>query len=254
MKTSWARFTQLFCILLGVYSFSASANEVSIAAASNFAGPLAEISQLFYQKTGTKLAISYGATANIFSQIVNGAPFAVFLSADQEHVKKLVQLNKAIAEREYTYAIGKLVLWSPALKQESLILDALKKGAFKHLSIANPKLAPYGLAAREVLEKMGLWERYQPQIVLGENIAQTFQFVSTGNAELGFVALSQVKQDSKNFGGSFWTIPQPMYSPIKQDAVLLDKGKDVAAAKQFLDFLKSDQARNIIKKYGYDLP
>lgn len=241
-------------LLLSVFPFFVSAAEVHVAAASNFTQPLEKLSAKFAQDTGHKVILSYGATGKISTQITNGAPFQVFLSADQEHPKKLIQSRKAVAGTESTYAIGKLVLWSPQLKDIGPRAEALKLGQFKHLSIANPKLAPYGQAAKETLEKMGLWEKFRSRVVLGENITQAYQFVSTGNAELGFIALSQIKQDGKNPEGSFWVVPQSRYSAIKQDVVLLEKGKDNPAAKQFLEFLKSDQAKKIIEKYGYELP
>jgi molybdate transport system substrate-binding protein len=245
-RLSWA--------LMGLIPWSAMAAQVSVAAASNFILPLQKLSAQFTQETGHQLVISSGATGKFFAQIVNGAPFEVFLSADQEHPRKLIQGKQAVAGAEFTYAIGKLVLWSPDAKSADLQADALRKGEFKHLSMANPKLAPYGQAAKEALEKMGLWEKHQSRIVLGESITQARQFVATGNAELGFVALSQVQQDGKKPDGSFWMVPQSMYSAIKQDAVLLEKGKENPAAKQFLEFLKSDSAKKIIEKYGYESP
>lgn len=240
--------------LLGLSPFCVSAGEVHVAAASNFRAPLEKIATPFTQATGHKLIISYGATGKFYAQIMNGAPFEVFLAADQEHPKKLAQGQPALAETEFTYAIGKLVLWGPNPKGVDRPADILEKGQFNHLSIANPRLAPYGKAAKQVLEKMGLWDKDESRIVLGENITQAHQFVATGNAELGFVALSQIKQEGKNPEGSFWIVPGSMYSPIKQDAVLLEKGKDSPAAKQFLQFLKSDKAKKIIEKYGYELP
>jgi molybdate transport system substrate-binding protein len=240
--------------LLSLIPLFSNAAEVHVAAASNFTQPLEKLAEQFTKDTGHRLILSYGATGKLSTQVTNGAPFEVFLSADQEHPKKLIQSGKAVAGTESTYAIGKLVLWSPQLKVIGPQADALKLGRFKHLSIGNPKLAPYGQAAKETLEKMGLWEKFQSRVVLGENITQAYQFVSTGNAELGFVALSQIKQDGKSPEGSFWVVPQSRYSAIKQDVVLLEKGRGNPAAKQFLEFLKSDPAKKIIEKYGYDLP
>ncbi|MFL5814500.1 MAG: molybdate ABC transporter substrate-binding protein [Bdellovibrionia bacterium] len=244
----------LIWVLLGLAPFFATAAEVHVAAASNFTLPLEKLAAQFTQSTGHDLVISNGASGKFFAQIVNGAPFEVFLSADQEHPKKLIQGKQAVAGTEFTYAVGKLILWSPHSKKLDLQTDVLKKGEFKHLSIANPKLAPYGQAAKEALEKMSLWRKHQSRIVLGENITQAHQFVASGNAELGFIALSQVMKDGKKPEGSFWIVPQSMYSAIKQDAVLLEKGKENLAAKQFLEFLKSNQAKKIIEQYGYELP
>lgn len=234
----------------GLFSTAAWADEARIAVAANFAAPLAKIAAAFTKETGHKLISSSGSTGKFYAQIKEGAPFDILLSADQDHPQKLANENLAFTNTQFTYAIGKLVLWSPKEKFIDAKGSVLKANSFTHLSIANPKLAPYGAAAREALEKMGRWRALEPKIVFGESIAQAYQFVATGNAELGFVAFSQI-QDLKGIKGSYWMIPQELYSPLKQDAILLKKGENNAAAKQFLTFLKSKAAKAIIVEFGY---
>ncbi|MGB5599698.1 MAG: molybdate ABC transporter substrate-binding protein, partial [Thiothrix litoralis] len=178
----------------------------------------------------------------------------VFISADSKTPKKLVEAKLAEADTQFTYAFGKLVLWSSTEGYVDDKGEVLRKGDFKHLAIANPKTAPYGTAGLEVLTKLGLSTALTPKLVQGENISQTFDFVSTGNAELGLVALAQVQKDGKLKAGSAWNVPDDLYAPITQDAVLLDKGKDNAAAKALLDYLKGDEAKAIISAYGYGIP
>jgi molybdate transport system substrate-binding protein len=240
-------------VLCGSNSVS-HAGEIQVAVAANFTAPMEKIAAAFSQETGHKAVVSSGATGKLYAQVKNGAPFEVFLSADQETVKKLLDEGQGVAGTQFTYAIGKLVLWSPGDKFVDPKGEVLGKGDFKHLAIANPKLAPYGVAAQEVLQKMNIWEKLEPRLVMGENIAQTYQFVETGNAELGFVAYSQAKKDGKKPSGSIWVVPQTMYSPLNQDAVLLQKGKDSVVAKKFLEFLKSKKAKTIIVDFGYELP
>lgn len=234
-----------FCALIPI---NLEAGEVSVAVSANFSEPLKKIAEAFKKETGHELIISPGASGKFYSQIREGAPFEVLLSADQEYPKKLVLDKLAIAETQFTYAVGRLVLWSPQDKFVDSKGAVLKSKSFTHIAAANPKLAPYGAAAKEVLEKEGLWKTVESKVVYGENIAQTYQFVSTGNAELGFVAMSQI---IKNVKGSYWRIPQSQYAPIKQDAILLNKGKNNRAARQFLDFLKSKNVRSIISEFGY---
>lgn len=229
------------------------AGEVHIAVASNFTAPMEKISSLFTSESGNKLMISYGATGKFYAQIKNNAPFDILISADQDYVKKLILDNFAISGTEFTYAIGKLVLWSSHEKLIDPKGEVLASKEFKHIGLANPKLAPYGMAAQQTLEKKDLWNKLQSKLVFGENISQTFQFVQTGNAELGFIAFSQIKNDSGKIKGSYWLVPSDYYSPIKQDVVLLKKGSNNEAAKSFLMFLKSKTAKKIILDYGYDL-
>lgn len=239
-------------LLLVLLAIPAAADEVRVAVASNFVAPMEQIAAEFARDTGHKAVISSGATGKFYAQIRNGAPFEVLLSADDTTPMKLEQEGLAVAGSRFTYAIGRLVLWSPKPGYVDPQGEILKKGDFRHLAVANPKLAPYGHAAWEVLEKKTLWQSLQPRVVLGENIAQTWQFVASGNAELGFVALSQIKTKDGELPGSFWIVPQTPHAPIRQDAVLL--AKDKAAAEQLMKYLKSDKAAAIIRRYGYELP
>ncbi|MES2927896.1 MAG: molybdate ABC transporter substrate-binding protein [Pseudomonadota bacterium] len=233
--------------MLGV----AHADTVSVAVAANFTAPMQKIAAAFEVDTGHKAELSFGATGKFYAQITHGAPFQVLLSADDTTPARLEREGKAVAHSRFTYAIGTLVLWSAQPGTVDAKGDVLKSGDFKHLAIANPKLAPYGAAALQVMEKLGVATALQPRLVQGENIAQTFQFVSTGNAQLGFVALSQVMADGKIRSGSAWQVPASLHEPIRQDAVLLMPGKDSAAASALLTYLRGSKARTIIQSYGY---
>ena len=225
------------------------AAEINVAVAANFTEPAKEIATAFNQKTGHTAVLSFGASGQFYSQITQGAPFQVFLSADTARPQKLVDDGLAVPDSRFTYAIGKLVLWSktPGLVQGEA---TLKAAAFAKLSICNPAAAPYGAAAVEAMKALGVYEALQPKLVEGATITQAYQFVETGNAELGFVALSQL---AANEAGSRWLVPQQLYTPIRQDAVLLKNGTDNEAASAFIAFLKSAEARAIIEKYGYML-
>lgn len=232
---------------------TAHAGEVGVAVAANFTAPMTKIAAAFEQDTGHKAVLSFGATGKFYAQIKNGAPFQILLAADQETPAKLEQEGQTIAGSRFTYATGRVVLWS---KQPGLVDDkgdVLKKGNFEKLAIADPKLAPYGAAGVEVMEKLGVRATLQPKIVQGENIATAFQFVSTGNAALGFVALSQIMVDGKISEGSAWIVPTTLHSPIRQDAVALSNSKDNSAAAALLTYLKGDKAKTIIKSFGYEL-
>jgi len=229
------------------------AGEVSVAVASNFTAPMKVIAQAFERDTGHKAILSFGATGQFYAQIKNGAPFAVLLAADQETPAKLEKEGLGVAGTRFTYAIGQIVLWS---KKPSFVDnkgDVLRSDAFAKIAIANPKLAPYGLAAMQVLERLDLSARIRPRIVEASNIAQTLQFVSSGNAVLGFVALSQVFESGKIKEGSGWIVPASMYDPIKQDAVLLANAQVNVAAQALMQYLRSDKAKEIILSYGYAL-
>lgn len=240
--------------LLAVFAFgSAQADEVQVAVAANFTAPIQAIAADFEKDTGHKLVTSFGATGQFYTQIKNGAPFEVFLAADDTTPAKLESENETVKGSRFTYAVGTLALWSAKDGYVDDKGEVLKDGKFEHLSIANPKAAPYGLAATQTLDKLGLTEATKSKIVEGQSIAQAYQFVQTGNAELGFVALSQVFKDGKLTGGSAWIVPANLHEPIKQDAVILNKGKDNAAAKALLDYLKGPKAAAIIKSYGYQL-
>lgn len=241
----------IFSIIFLLHFIQVFSAEVQVAVASNFTAPMEKIIQAFTAENGHKVLASYGSTGKLYTQIVNGAPFEIFLCADQIHAKKLIEEKKALGQSVFTYAIGKLVLWSPKAKVVDDKGEVLGKMNYKHISLANPKFAPYGEAAKQVLEKNNLWQKLQSKIVLGENINQAYQFVESGNAQLGFVAYSQILQEGAT-RGSYWLIPQQLYSPIKQDAVLLNKGNDSNAAKEFMKFLKGQKAKNIIKTFGYE--
>ena len=228
----------------------AHAGEVSVAVAANFMAPAKEIAEAFYSETGHTAGLSFGSTGQIYTQITQGAPFDIFLSADAEHPKKAEADGWAVANTRFTYAIGKLVLWSA----DARLIDnegvVLKSGRFSYLAIANPAAAPYGAAAVEVIKALGLDNQIEPRLVMSANITQAFQFVASGNAELGFVALSQVVENGAGWG-STWRVPENLYAPILQDAVLLKQGEKNLYAKAFCAFLKSPTAVKIIESYGY---
>jgi molybdate transport system substrate-binding protein len=226
-----------------------------VAVAANFTKPMNEIVAAFEKETGHSAKLSFGSSGKFVAQIENGAPFEAFLSAGNEDPAALQKKGLAVANTQFTYAIGKLVLWSATPNFVDEQGQILSKGGFKHLAIADPKLAPYGEAAEEVLKAKKLFDKLQPLFVKGETISQTFQFISTGNAELGFVALSQVidVEKGKITTGSAWLVPENLHAQIRQDAILLKKGESNPAAVALLKFLKSEPALAIIKKYGYGL-
>jgi len=229
------------------------AAEVQVAVAANFTAPMQKIAAEFEKASGHKAQLAFGSTGKFYAQIKNGAPFEVLLAADDETPAKLEKEGLAVAGSRFTYAIGQLALWSARPDYVDARGAVLKQGGFGHLAIANSKLAPYGAAAVETLNKLGLLAALQPKFVQGENITQTYQFVSTGNAELGFVAVSQVVENGKLKSGSAWIVPAALHTPIRQDAVVLTQGKDNPAATALVKFLKTDQARAVIQSYGYAL-
>ncbi|MEX5488938.1 molybdate ABC transporter substrate-binding protein [Pseudomonas fulva] len=232
---------------------TAWADEVQVAVAANFTAPIQAIAKDFEKDTGHKLIAAYGATGQFYAQINNGAPFEMFLAADDSTPAKLEKEHAIVPGSRFTYAIGTLALWSA---QPGYVDDkgaVLQRNAYQHLALANPKTAPYGLAATQVLEKLKLTEATRDKWVEGQNITQAFQFVSTGNAELGFVALSQIFKDGKVQSGSAWIVPASLHAPIRQDAVILEKGKDNPAAKALVDYLKGPKAAAVIKAYGYEI-
>lgn len=240
--------------LLATMSQVANAGEVSAAVAANFTEPVKQIVELFQKETGHTVKLSFGSSGKFTSQIKEGAPFDVFLAADEKNPKLLEKEGLAVDGSRFVYALGKLVLWSA---QPGLVDDkgyVLRKGNYNKIAYADPKLAPYGLAAKETLEDQGLWTVVQGKLVTGESITQTYQFAATGNAELAFIALSQITKDGKVTEGSWWVVPAHMYNPIKQAAVQLTAAKDKEAAKAFLTFLKSEKAVAIIRNFGYELP
>lgn len=242
----------LIALLLFVPSF-ARADEVQVAVAANFTAPMQRLAADFAAATGHEAELSFGATGKFYTQIKNGAPFGVLLAADDTTPAKLEKEGAAVAGTRRTYAIGKLVLWSAKPGVVDPKGDVLKSGQFKHIALANPETAPYGAAAIQVLTKLQLLDVLRPRFVQGENIAQAHQFVATGNAELGFVALSQVIKDGKVSDGSAWLVPTDLHDPIRQDAVLLNAGKNNPAAAALLEYLKGDKAKAVILSYGYSL-
>ena len=248
----FSRIVIALAILL--FTQTSWAASVLVAVAANFSKPMTEIAAEFTKTTGHEAKLSFGSSGKFVSQLENGGPFEVLLSADEKGPRKLEQAGLAVISSHFTYALGKLVLWSAKPGYVDAQGKILSTGDFKHLALADPKLAPYGAAAVELLKNMKLLEKLQPLFVQGENIAQTYQFISTGNAELGFVALSQVIENGKIAKGSGWIVPIDQYAPIRQSAVLMNQGTKNPAAWALLDFLKTPQALATIKKYGYDLP
>jgi molybdate transport system substrate-binding protein len=242
----------LLVVLLLTSSLSLAEN-VLVAVASNFTKPMNDIVISFNKTTGHEAMLSFGSSGKFVAQIENDAPFEIFLSADQSSPQKLAERGLAVANSRFTYAIGKLVLWSATPGLVDSQGKILVKGGFKHLALADPKTAPYGEAAEQTLAKLGLLDKLTPVLVLGENISQTQQFISTGNAELGFIALSQVIENGKISNGSGWVVPEELHLPINQDAVLLKKGERNPAALAIMAFLKSPTALAIIKSYGYGI-
>jgi molybdate transport system substrate-binding protein len=250
-----SRPSPLAAVLIAVFAapIAAQAGDVQVAVAANFTGPMQVIVPIFEREMGHKAVASYGATGKFYAQIVNGAPFEVLLAADDETPARLEREMQAVPGTRFTYAIGKLVLWSADPKLIDAQGEILKKGGFKHIALANPKTAPYGAAAMQVIAKRGVGEALKPLFVQGENIAQTYQFISTGAAELGFVAYSQVIKNDVFGSGSGWIVPSNLYDPIRQDAVILAKGKNNPAATAFLAFLKGEKGRAVIRSFGYEL-
>jgi molybdate transport system substrate-binding protein len=229
----------------------AHADDVQVAVAANFTAPIQALAPGFEKATGHKLLASFGATGQFYAQIKNGAPFQVFLSADDSTPEKLEMEGETAPGSRFTYAVGKLALWSPTTGYVDQKGSVLQQNTFSHLSIANPKTAPYGHAAMQTLEKLGLTDMLTGKIVEGQNISQTYQFISSGNAELGFVALSQIYKDGNISEGSAWLIPDDMYDPIRQDAVILKGAANNDAAKAFVEYLKGPEAAKVIESFGY---
>jgi molybdate transport system substrate-binding protein len=229
---------------------SLSADELRVAVASNFRHAMDGLAERFETETGHEITVIVGSSGKHYAQIVNGAPFDAFFSADVDRPLRLEREQRIVPGTRFTFAMGKLVLWSP---REGFVDPAgriLLTGAFDHLAIANPRLAPYGAAAREVLESLGLWGQLGGKLVRGENIGQTFQFVASGNADLGFVSRAQLETPGRAFGGSGWEPPRTLYSPIEQQAVLL---RETAPGRAFLTFVQTEEARALIRAYGYDV-
>lgn len=244
---TWCLFALITTAVTPVF-----AEQVLVAVAANFVPPFREIAIEFETATGHHVRVATGSSGNFYSQIKNGAPFDLFFSADMERPRLLEDEGLGVKDSRFTYAIGRLVLWSPnadLVKGE----ETLRSKNFKRLAIANPKAAPYGMAAMQAMQKLELWENVRPHMVMGESLGQTMGFIESGNAQLGFVALSQVL-DPKILGqGSRWDVPSHLHEPIKQDVILLTKGKDNQAARALMEFIGGPQAKKIIERYGYEL-
>ncbi|MHB8453378.1 MAG: molybdate ABC transporter substrate-binding protein [Acidiferrobacterales bacterium] len=230
---------------------AATANEVNVAVAANFIHTVEDLGTEFAGRGGGRLVISSGSTGKLYAQIHAGAPYDILLSADAATPGRLVEQGLAVAGSRFTYARGRLVLWSRSPTLVDRDGKVLRGKKFRHLAIANPKTAPYGAAALAALRHLGLWQSVRSRIVRGEDIGQTFQFADSGNAELAFVALAQLKDPDLRSGGSYWLVPQNLYPPINQQAVLLERAKSNSAALAFLSFLQSPAAQSIIRRYGY---
>lgn len=238
--------------LCGLMSLPVRAGEVSVAVASNFAKPMERLAPLFQKESGHTVKMTAAASDTLFAKIKGKVAFDVFLSADEEMPKQLMQDGVAVGGSRIVYATGRLVLWSaqPELVDEKA--SVLNRGNFNVLAIANPLYSPYGVAAKETLMKLTMWNSIQPKLTKGDNVMQTYQLAATEKADLAFVALSQVMRDGKVADGSWWLVPQEMHHPIRQSAVLLAGAKDPAAAKAFLSFLKSEKARAVMRGFGYE--
>lgn len=250
------RVVLVWCIagLAAVMTFApaARASEVRVAVATNFAEVIEKIKPAFEARTGHRLTLMTGSTGKLYAQIKNGAPLEVLLAADAQAPQRLVAQGEAIATSRFTYALGRLALWSatPGLVGADGAVT-LRTGGFRHLAIANPDLAPYGVAARETLRTLNAWEAMQPKIVYAQNIGHAYSMVASGNAELGLIALSQLLGAGAAVGGSSWIVPSSLHTAIRQDAVLLERGRDHAGAIAFLAELKSAQVRKTIEAFGY---
>ena len=248
-----ARNRMLLVLFLVVGCPWTLAEEIKVAVASNFTAPMKEIAAAFERSSGHRVTLSFGSSGKIFAQIKHGAPFQVFFSADRAKPEALEKERLVVPETRFTYAVGALALWST---KPGLVDDAatrLKSEDFKKLALANPKLAPYGAAAVEVLENLNLKEVTEAKWVYGENISQTYQFVGTGNAELGYVALSQTMDNGRITTGFAWIVPGELHHPIRQDAVLLKRGAHSDAARALLRFVRGEKGREIIESYGYQI-
>ena len=250
MACAWVRGWPALTAL--VWTSLLAAGEVRLAVAANFAAPMQSLSLGFEQETGHRVLLSVGSTGGLSAQIRHGAPFDALLAADDATPQILEREGLGVAGSRFTYAIGRLVLWSRHPQRVDAEGEVLRRGPVERLALANPKLAPYGAAAIQTLTRMGLWPGLQTRVVMGENIAQTYQFVSTGNAPLGFVALSQVWSQGRIREGSAWIVPADWHNPIRQDAIVLQAGRNKPAVQAWMRYLRSDAARALIRAHGYE--
>jgi len=254
MQISLRSHVTAVLILCGLMSLPVQAGEVSVAVASNFAAPMERIVPLFQKESGHTVKVTLGASGKLYAQIKKGAIFDVFLSADEELPKRLMQEGLAVGGTRFVYATGRLVLWSA---QPGFVDDkglVLNRGNFNLLAIANPVNSPYGVAAKETLTKLTMWNAMQRKLDKGDDVIETYRFAATERTELAFIALSQVMRDGKVNAGSWWLVPPEMHNPIRQSAVLLTGAKDPAAARDFLAFLKSEKAVKVMRGFGYEFP
>lgn len=231
----------------------ARAGTLNVAVASNFLAPMKRIADAYERKSGVKPVISHGSTGQLYTQILNGAPYDLFFAADAQRPEKLETDGLAEPGSRFTYALGVLALCGNKGPAGDYGVESLKKGGFRKIAIANPKSAPYGAAAKQVLENLGLWEKYRGSLVTGENITQAFLFVKSGGADIGFVSLSDAKVASKA-GGSFWIVDRSLYKPITQQAVMLKRATGKKEAAEFMEFVRSAEIKALIGEYGHDLP
>lgn len=248
-----AQMEKILLAAMALLAINAHAAEVQVAVAANFSAPMQRIAAAFEKDTGHRALLTFGATGKFYAQVSHGAPFDMLFAADVETPARLEKEKLAVSGSRFTYAIGRLVLWSAKADYVDAKGHVLKTGDYRHIAIANPRTAPYGAAALDVLGRLNLTPTVQPRFVTGENIAQAHQFVSTGNAELGFVALSQVFEDGKLTSGSGWIVPLTLHAPIRQQAVVLNKGRSNPAAQALVAYLKLDKTRSLIKSFGYEL-
>lgn len=243
---------KIYWVFIGLFwAFSLQADELRIAVASNFAQPMKKLAERFERDTGHRVLVSTGSTGKHFAQISQGAPFDAFFAADVDRPQILEDAGVAVPGSRFTYATGRLVLWSPNKELVDERGDVLKTDQFRFIALANPMLAPYGFAAKQVMQSKGVWEKLQTKSVRGENIGQAYQFVKSGNADLGFVAYSQIKQADGRIAGSYWIVPRDCYQTIEQQAVVL---KESAAVDAFMSFVKSAEVSEIIRDFGYIAP
>lgn len=255
-KTSFSVLRILRCVaLLGLWGWAvAQAASVQVAVAANMAAPLQALLPGFQRDSGHSAVVVLGSTGKLYAQIHHGAPLELLVSADAATPERLETEKMAVAGTRTTYAIGRLGLWSPRKDMVDAQGRVLQNGSFQHLALANPATAPYGAAAVQAMERLGVRARLQPRWVLGESVAQAYQFVASGNAALGFVALSQVWQGGQLRAGSLWLVPQSLHAPLRQDAVLLQRGQHNPAAVALLAYLRSEAAQTVLRSFGYEMP
>ncbi len=237
-------------LALALAAAGAFGGETTVAVAANAAEAIETLAAEFERESGHQVTVTVGSTGKLYAQILHGAPFDQFLAADQERPRLLVEQGLAVEDSRQTYAVGRLVLWSSDRTVEASA-ETLRAGSFRRLALANPDLAPYGAAARDTLRELGLWDELRPKIVVGENVGHTFAMIASGNAEFGFVALASVLNPRDGYAGSFWEVPADLHTPIRQDAVLLERGKGNAAARDFHVFLSSPRALRTIESFGF---